>query len=105
MPDPTKADSLFPDRPTHPDFVRISLVMQTLDMESEQPDFDYRAYTEQVVDLPSFFYAGNHRAGTGIDALGMVMEKIPPMLRAFIVSTWMDGFMIGAQFQKQGGHQ
>lgn len=104
MPDPT--DPRFPDRPTHPDWERLSLAVQTQDMDSDQPDFDFAAYTNSLIDVKSMQYLAEQRAGHGLEnILGIRMEELPVPMKAFIVSTFMDGLVAGVLFQKAGGHR
>lgn len=101
MPNP-----MFPDRPTHLDFERLSQASKEIDGCADEPDFDFQAYTNAIVDLKSLQYMAEQRAGHGIrEALGVALTELPIPFQAFIVSTYMDGLVLGALYERAGGHR
>lgn len=99
MTDPLN-DPRFPDRPTHPDFWRISEVLTQLDGKATEGGHGLPEIVAAVADLGSVTYAARQRARmikaqTGLD---FVSEEL-------LAAVWIDAFTTGATFQERGGHR
>lgn len=90
-------DPRFPDRPTHPDFAKLSAVICAQDARSEQAGFDLLADLATVVDPESLRYLAQQR----VDRLAVALGEWTPTTRAALSSVFMDGFMTGARYQKE----
>lgn len=100
MSDPLN-DPRFPDRPTHPDFWRISeVVLQNDGQATESPKRSMEDIVRDTVDPESLSYFAMQRAGTYCQAMGLP-ESLVPVLG----SLWLDAFVAGARYQQRGGHQ
>ena len=90
MPDPRARDPRFPDRPTHPDFIRLSEAVQTHDAMAEQ--LDVSPFAVMGVDEESFLYFLKNR-------LGMVSQR---MHRDFTgprnQALYLDAFALGKRY-------
>lgn len=93
-------DPRFPERPTHPDFWRISEVTLQQDGEAVEGDLSMEEIVKDTVDLQSLAYFAMQRARMSCQKMGL-----PESLAQALASVWMDAFMAGAKFQKRGGHQ
>lgn len=67
MPDPRVRDPHYPDRPTHPDYVRLSEVAQAHDALAEQLNVPVPEILG--IDEESFFYFLKHRLGIASQSL------------------------------------
>lgn len=99
MSDPLN-DPRFPERPTHPDFWRMSEVILQHDGEATEGDQSMEEIVKDTVDLQSLTYFAMQRAGTSCQKMGL-----PEALAPALASVWMDAFLAGTKFQKRGGHQ
>jgi hypothetical protein len=99
MSDPLN-DPRFPERPTHPDFWRMSEVVLQHDGEATEDNLPMEEIVKDTVDLESLTYFAMQRAGTYCQAMGL-----PKDFETLVGSVWMDAFMAGAKFQQRGGHQ
>ncbi len=99
MSDPLN-DPRFPNRPTHPDFWRISEVVLQHDGETVEGGQSMEDVVGDTVDLPSLSYVAMNRAGTSCQVMGLP-EALVPALAAI----WSDAFLAGARFQQRGGHR
>lgn len=91
MTDPLN-DPRFPDRPTHPDFWRISESVLQLDGKADEGAQSFDTIVYPLVDVRSLGYMAHQRAlrmGTGF-----VSETL-----------YLDGFLAGVLFQQKGGHR
>lgn len=95
-------DPRFPDRPTHPDFWRISQVLTMNDGRATEGGQSVPEITAAVVDIDSLTYAAKQRAGIACQALGLPTS---PGWVAKLASVWIDAFVAGATFEQEGGHQ
>lgn len=92
MPDPRGRDPHFPDRPTHPDWIRLSEAVQTHDAMAEQLGVDVVAITG--VDRESLLYFFEHRFRIMARVMGpsLVRDK------AKVMAIYMDAFALGKRF-------
>ena len=104
MPDPTARDPRFPDRPTHPDFARLSYAVQTHDAMAEQ--LDVNPFAVVGVDPESMMYLIRNRfamfnqlggAPTGTDRAHL-REAHP-----FLVALYLDAFALGKAYAESAG--
>lgn len=99
MTDPLN-DPRFPERPTHPDFWRMSQVALKHDGRSKEDDGLVRTINEYV-DMDSLLYAAEHRLGNA--GLGLAMSQ--PQVKATLLAMYLDAFCLGVGFEKEGGHR
>lgn len=99
MSDPLN-DPRFPERPTHPDFWRISEVLLQHDGEAVEGDLPVEEIVKETVDMKSLTYVAMQRAGIACQRSGLPEALVP-----VLAGTWLDAFMAGAKFQQRGGHQ
>lgn len=105
-------------RPEHPDFFRILSVSQRMkaDMEEnrgnpKRQEELWRKAIEELVDFDSLSYHAIqvamhiHNIQTGRDWLMMTQNPDKHMAYVATVQAFYDGFIMGAGFQKEGGHQ
>lgn len=97
MPDPRERDPRYPDRPSHPDFVRLSTAVQNHDAMAEQ--MGVSPFAILGVDEESFTYFLTNR-------MGIVSER---MHRDFtnprFAALYMDAFALGkryAELEREG---
>ena len=95
MPDPRARDPRFPDRPTHPDFIRLSEAVQTHDAMAEQLDVNPFAITG--VDEKSLSYFLENRIGVMMQRLGTRIL----LAKAMVGAIWLDGFALGKRYAEQ----
>ena len=99
MPDPSKPDPRFPDRPTHPDFIRLSHVVQTHDAMAE--GLDVGTFQILGVDEASFLYFVRNRFGIlyqqGIAPTGTDRAHLRDA-HPFLVALYLDAFALGKAF-------
>ena len=93
-------DPRVPNRPTHPDFWRISEVLLQNDGQATEGGQSMGEIVKETVDLKSLTYIAQQRGGMACQRMGL-----PESLSMVLASTWMDAFMAGARFQQRGGHQ
>lgn len=99
MSDPLN-DPRFPERPTHPDFWRMSEVILQQDGEADEGGQSVEEIVKDTVDLPSLSYFAMQRAGIQCQRTGLPEALVP-----VLASSWMDAFLAGVRFQQRGGHQ
>jgi hypothetical protein len=99
MTDPLN-DPRFPDRPTHPDYWRISEILLANDGDATEGGKTIPEITAAVVDIESLTYVAKQRAGLMCQALGL-----DPRLAIYLSTAWIDAFTAGATFQERGGHR
>jgi hypothetical protein len=99
MSDPLN-DPRFPDRPTHPDFWRMSEIILQQDGDATEGGQSVEEIVKETVDMQSLSYFAMQRAGKQLQNAGL-----PEALMPVVAATWMDAFLAGATFQKRGGHQ
>ena len=102
---PLPADPDFPERPTHPDFARLSHAVTHMDDSA-----DKHAGTEELipdftgVDKDSLMYmllqrdVRHKRASKEAALAGSIAPTAMPV-------AWLDGFMLGVEFARRGGHR
>lgn len=101
MTDPLN-DPRFPDRPTHPDFWRISEILLANDGDATEGRRSIPEIVTAVVDVESLTYAAKQRARIACEALGLPTSD---GWVAKLASVWIDAFTAGATFEQRGGHQ
>ena len=105
-------------RPDHPDFFRILSVSQRMkaDMEEAKGDLAkqeglWRKTINELVDFDSIGYHAIqtaihiHNIETGADWIAMTHNRERHAAYVATVQAFYDGFIMGAGFQKEGGHQ
>ena len=95
--DPIPADPRFPDRPTHPDFARLSSAIQEQDAVADMLGLN----EAMQVDEASLLYMANGR----IDAVLSAVLSVLPNMRATILALYSDAFHLGVGFTERGGHR
>lgn len=86
-------DPAFPDRPSHPDFWRISDAILSLDGDATEGGKSVEQIMHGLVDEKSLFYMATQRA-----------KRVPTPL-SYGGALWIDGFIAGLLFQEKGGHR
>jgi len=89
-------DPLFPDRPDHPDFLRLSKAVIHFDSEADGGR-DIEEIVGELIDLPSLIYMADQRIlRTGLQGGNAI--------RARLLALYVDAFSLGyriAQEEKQ----
>lgn len=94
MPDPRARDPRFPDRPTHPDFVRLSEVVQTHDAMTEQ--LRVNPFAVVGVDQASLMYVISNR-------LKIASERLHRDLTGSrFQALYLDAFALGKAYAESG---
>lgn len=93
------ADPHFPARPEHEDFDLLSLLINELDAEAEDPAFTLDALVARHIDNPSLAYLAMQRAFRvlGIRTMGEFMANATEVTR--LSAVYHEGFVMGARFQ------
>lgn len=91
----------FSDRPTHPDFMRMSHVVILNDLEAEHGD-GLNTQVAKYADMESLTYMAEQRTGRFIDMLGYP-QPLRALLMPVLMAAYMDGFCLGVGFQQEGG--
>lgn len=99
MSDPLN-DPRFPERPTHPDFWRMSEAVLQHDGQADEGHQSVEQIVGETVDVQSLTYFATQRAGTACQRSGLPEALVP-----VLAGVWMDAFMAGARYQQRGGHQ
>ena len=94
---PIPADPRFPDRPTHPDFARLSAAVLVNDARADAGE-DVPAIFE--ADGDSLVYMVEQRMHT---AFGFGVHMIPEGMQTMMQALFIDGFTVGIQFERRGG--
>ena len=86
-------DPLFPDRPDHPDFLRLSEAIIYLDGEADG-DRDIEDIVGEFIDLPSLIYMADQRIlRTGLQGGNAI--------RARLLALYVDAFSLGYRTAKE----
>lgn len=93
--------SLFPNRPSHPDFHRISQCLLANDAVAESEGSSFTDVAQRFVDPESLVYAAQQRAAR---VLIQALIDNDPDIALMCSASWVDGFIAGACFQADGGH-
>lgn len=96
-----KADDPHPNRPTHPDFARLSEVVTKMDERSREPGFQVTGDVSGLIDPGSLIYMAAGRVdgfGEALKAAGIPAHLITEPLAS---AAWIDGFVAGATFAEQ----
>jgi hypothetical protein len=99
MSDPLN-DPRFPERPTRPDFWRMSEIILQQDGDATEGGQSVEEIVKETVDMQSLAYFAMQRAGKQLQNAGL-----PEALKPVLAATWMDAFLAGARFEQRGGHQ
>lgn len=91
--DPRKKDPRFPDRPTHPDFIRLSEIVQKHDIDTER--LGHSPFEVLGVDEASFLYFLDNRLGVFSQRTHRTFEG---RNKAMISALYMDAFALGKAF-------
>lgn len=93
---PLPVDPRFPDRPTHPDFARLSATVIEQDQRAETFGINAAA----SVHLPSFAYLAQRRVRMATEGL-----ELGEGMAVAILATYLDAFQLGVGFAERGGHR
>lgn len=91
------ADPDYPDRPQHPDFHRLMGVVAYLDGQAVEGNKPADEVAAQVVDMESLEYMAIQRAIRASQITGLPVPTL--------ASLYLDGFVTGVFFQREGGHR
>jgi hypothetical protein len=90
-----------PAQPRHPDFVRLARIVSDLDTETAGPNArTIEATITEAIDEPSLQHHALERAKAVIRLLDLPEDMLP-----VISAAWLNAFIVGVRFQKEGGHQ
>lgn len=99
-------DPRFPDRPQTPDFWRLSEILHRVDAtatEPTRPGHPLEVVIGDIADFDSAIHLSNHRVRRLCD------QTFGPDTAAIIIASvqaaWLDGFAVGAMFEREGGHR
>lgn len=98
--DPREA-ALAAQRPTHPDFWRLSEVVRAHDDRANVAGL--AAVVADLADLDSVSYMADQRV-MRVEEL-VLRSKLGPRERTVLEGLFMDAFYLGVGFQRAGGHQ
>jgi len=93
------ADPEFPDRPTHPDFARLSAAVTEMDRRSDEAEKDVTPPQLIGVDAEALAYMARMRTGIALSSL--LVALMPTEIQ--MQGAWCDGFAAGIVYQKRGG--
>lgn len=108
MNDPLQ-DPDFPDRPQHPDFWRLSEIILKQDgrVEDIASREDAEAFVprmiQEQIDQNSLEYMSMMRAHRMVAALREA--RLPFIPEVAMTSMFLQGVLVGIEFQKAGGHR
>jgi hypothetical protein len=91
---------LFPDRPDHPDFWRLSESVLKQDGKFSEGNEPFETVMAQMVDVESIVYMADQRADFLLDKTGAPKTL---MLKGLLMSMYLDGFTTGVGFTQAGG--
>lgn len=98
MSDPLN-DPRFPNRPTHPDFWRLSEVLTYLDGEAVESGRPLMEIAGELVDLKALTYVARMRAKKARES---VLQTDP---ETQLAATFLNAALVGILFQQRGGHR
>jgi hypothetical protein len=101
------SDPRFPDRPTHPDFWRLSEIVLQLDGDTVEGGLSMEQQIEKDSDPLAVLYMSTERAKKMFMSLTMACGPYVPedALLACLGVMWVEGFLAGTRFQQRGGKQ
>lgn len=96
------------NRPTHPDFWRLSETILSYDGaidEAVDKDKFWEDAVDAVIDRNSVMYMAFQRAARACQAetVGDIVQNIEFITKATVL--YIEGFLMGVEFQKRGGKQ
>lgn len=97
-----------PHRPDHPDFWRLSEIVLGYDGgmgEADDKDDFFDATVGAVIDKDSLYYHALQRAMRVYNIKTRADMRNRAMDLAILTTIYTEGFCLGADFQKRGGHQ
>lgn len=94
-------DPRFPDRPTHPDFWRLSEIVTQNDGDATEGGKS--TFEILGIDEESFMYFLEQRLGTVTQAAHVA--DLGPRMHRFVQAVYIDAFAAGKKFAERGGHQ
>lgn len=95
-------DTNFPNRPTEPEFDRISRILIDQDnivgpdVDPALRDIAFMAYTNDIIPIKVLMYVATQRA---LRVLMQVADEDPNPV-AQIGAAWVDAFMAGVQYER-----
>lgn len=99
--DPRKQDPRFPERPTHPDFMVLSTVVQQNDIQAERLGGNPLEMVE--VDQKSMLYFLRNRIGIFGQRLGFDISD--PRVQTALMSLYIDAFALGRGYEAAGEYR
>lgn len=108
-----EADPQFPNRPTHPDFDKLSAIAIENDARTDevQSEDEFEEFVGEYVDIDSLQYVAMNRAGMLVqqksEDTGLSPDKQAQVNMARLAAAGagiIDGFMLGVKFAQAGGH-
>ncbi len=91
----------FPDRPTHPDFWKLSDLVLQHDGKTEDRDFDIAAHIAAIIDPESLAYLRRLRVQRALEVNTRSPRPNSPQVMG--ESLWLDAFMLGVAFGRRYG--
>jgi len=96
-----------PLRPSHPDFVRLTEVIQLIEGLRELRGTESRVVQEiydGFVDTVSASYMGANRSWMNVKGKG-VPSHLHKTVVEMMTNAWVEGMLVGIYFQQLGGHR
>jgi len=90
---------LFPGRPDHPDFWRLSESVLKQDGRLQEENTSFEEVMAEFVDVDSVTYMAEERAKFILHHVGMTSEH----MKGLLMTVYLDAFTTGVSFQKAGG--
>lgn len=85
-------DPRFPDRPTHPDFAKLSEAVIANDkvVEASEDDLAFERFARQYIDMRSLVYMADQRTRRAAQLPDSSANDL-------VYGAWIDGFMAAAR--------
>lgn len=91
-----------PDRPQHPDFMKLSAIVLEHDGPTTDPttmeNFSMEETIEQVINNESLTYMAMGRAKIFMVEVGLPMDM---RVLSALASAWVDAFLVGNEWQRE----
>lgn len=99
MSDDLLNDPRFPNRPTHPDFWRMSEALIEVDSRAEKGE---AVDVVENADFDSLIYVAEQRLAMDARQFSVALD---PASKNFMLGLYIDAFTLGRGFERRGGHQ
>lgn len=96
----------FPNRPTHPDFERLTkLIIETDEHADGEPNYNMGEYISRFIDSGTLVYVAKERskmimAAQGINIRTPLDAEMGTFLMVMLSAALVEGFTLGVQFEQ-----